>query len=151
MPGRPGSGGKGGKVPYHRSLKVVHVLFELFQGLVLVLGALHYGRDAGRSDIFQDGLELIRRGRILGDVEVERVAPNSSLRRIIAGLVLRRRLGDFGGHLLQEKGYANRSRRAGLVEEGDDVGRLVLNLGPRVSTASIEHIAPMESFGPRRE
>ena len=50
----------------------------------------------------------------------------AGLSGMVAGLVLRSRLGRIGRDLLQERRYLCRGRRIGLVEKGDDVTRFML-------------------------
>lgn len=112
---------------YHRSSKALGTLLEQPHSLALVRCAVDYGRDAALSHVLQDGLKLVGSGRVFGDVQLELGTLGSRLRRVVAGLVLGSMFGGVGRRLLQEGGDAHRGRRAGLVEEGDDVFGFVLH------------------------
>lgn len=115
------------RMTYHRPLEVVGALLEFPQGLLLVVCPLDHARDARRSDILKDGLQLVGRGRVLGDVQLKLLALGGlCLRCVIGRLVLGSSLGGGGRGLLQEVGNTDRGRGGGLVEEGDDVERFVL-------------------------
>lgn len=72
---------------------------------------------------------MVRRGNVLGDVELELLATGFGLRRVVAGLVDRRTGRRVGGGLLQQVGHPGRGRRPGLVEERNDVEGFMLRLG----------------------
>lgn len=123
-------------------LEVVGALLEFLQGLLDVVGALDDRAHLGGTNVTQDGLELVGGGSILGDVELKLLALGVSLVGVVAGLVLGSRLGGIGVHLLQEGSHAHRTRRLGLVEDGDDVLGLVLELGYEHSWVGILRGAP---------
>lgn len=103
---------------HQRSQKVVLVLLKLLQRIPIVPRALDDLRGPVLADVRQDRLHLVDGGRVLGDVELKRVAADRAVRGGV-------RLGACG-RLLQQVGDSDRGRRAGLVEEGDDVERLAL-------------------------
>lgn len=82
--------------------------------------------DLALPDVFEDGLELVGRGWFLGDVQLEVDTMGNSLRRVVARLILGGGRGGVRRGLLQYGGSPERGRRAGLVEEGDNVESFVL-------------------------
>lgn len=114
---------------YHGVLEAVGALLKFLQCLLDVVGPLDDRANLGRTNVTQDGLELVGGGSILGDVEFELLALGVSLVAVVAGLVLGSRLSGVGVHLLQEGGHAHRARQVRLVEDSDDVLGLVLERG----------------------
>ena len=88
---------------------------------------LDHLRDAALADVLEDRLHLLGRGRLLGDIELERVA--ARLARRVARLVLGGGRLRVGRDLPQQVGDAGRGRGVGLVKDRDDVERLALRLG----------------------
>lgn len=111
---------------YHRALEALGIRLELLEGFIFRLGALYDGADLGLVDIFEDGLELVSRRRLLGDVQLEVDTTGHCLSRVVARLVLSGGGGGIRRGLLQYGGSPERGRRAGLVKEGDDVESFVL-------------------------
>lgn len=114
---------------YYRPLEGLRTLLEYFQGFALIRGTFYDGFNARLANILQNSLELVRRWWIFGDVQLELGAVRGSLRRVVAGLVFGRSFGGIGRCLLEEVGNSDGGGRAGLVEEGDNVFRLVLKMG----------------------
>lgn len=86
---------------YHRPLKVVRVLLKLPQGLILRIGTFDYRPYALLPNIFENRPQLVGRGRIFRDVELELRLVGVRLMRVIAGLVLCSGLRRIGRCLLQ--------------------------------------------------
>lgn len=88
-------------VTYHWPQEVVPALLEPLQRILLVACALDNAGNPAGADVLQDGMHLILRGRVLGDVELEGVAARGGgLGGVVAGLVLCRSGLGAGGGLL---------------------------------------------------
>lgn len=114
---------------YQRPLEAAAIGLEFLQSLIFVGSSSDDGRGFGRTNVFENGLDLIRGGEVLSDVELELIgAPGVRLSRVVAGLIFGGRGGRVGGDLLEECCYPLGGRRPGLVEKGDDVeGGFALN------------------------
>jgi hypothetical protein len=77
---------------YHRPLETLRILLELLHRLVDRARTADNG--AGVADVVEDGHELVGRGRLLVDIEVEFGA---------LALVLGGSLADVGRDLLQQR------------------------------------------------
>lgn len=112
---------------YHRPLQALGILLEPSQRILLVGGAPNDGANALPAGIVENGAQLVGRRQALGDLELELGPPHRGrLGRVVAGLVLGRRLRGCSRRLAQRCCQPYRGRRARLVEQGDYVKRLVL-------------------------
>lgn len=114
------------KRTYHRPLEGVAVQLEFLQGFALVGSTADDAGHLAGANIFENGLDLVGSGKILGDVELELGTLGMSLSSVIAGLVLGCTGRGIGGSLLEDCCNPLRSWRASLVEESDDVESLML-------------------------
>lgn len=112
---------------YHRLLKGLRTLLEDLQCLALARSAFYDGWNGRLAHVLQNGLELIGGWWVFGDVQLELGAVRGCLCRVVAGLVFCGMLGGICRCLLEESGNTDRGRRAGLVEEGNNVLGLVLS------------------------
>lgn len=78
--------------------------------------------DAASSNILQDRLDLIVGGRILSHIELKLLTCGLCLARLVEG----GSSSGIGRDLLEKVGDSHGGRRASLVEDRDDVERLVL-------------------------
>jgi len=102
---------------YHRPDKVVRALLKLPQCFCLVGGTANNSWDTLRARILEDCLQLFRSRRVFGNLKLK-LGPSR--------LVLSRCLCCSSWSLLKNSSQPDRRRRAGLVEEGDDVERFML-------------------------
>lgn len=102
-------------------MQALAALLESLERILFVPGALDNLGEAAGADVAQDGLHLVGGGRVLGDVELKRLASGLCLGRVVAGLVERGADLGVGRDLLDEVGDADGRGRARLVEDGDDV------------------------------
>lgn len=106
------------RVTYQWPQQVLLVLLELFQCILIVPCALDNLRGAALANVLQDCLHLVDSWGVFGNVELKLVTA-------ALGIVSSIRLSACG-RLLQQIGNSHRGWGASLVEERDNVERLVL-------------------------
>lgn len=105
------------------------MLLQPPQRILLVPGALDDGArlDALRGGVVEDGAQLVRRGRLLGHVELELAALLVlGVVGVVRGLVLSGRLGGGCAGGAEDVEHACGGGEGGLVEECDHVEGFVL-------------------------
>lgn len=101
-------------ITYHGADKGLVVLTELLERVPVVLGALDELASSSLAEVLHDGLDLVDGGSVLGNVELERRTNSRAIVGRSSSLCLDRELLDKVGNL-------DRGRRAGLMEDSDDV------------------------------
>jgi hypothetical protein len=88
------------KRTHNWSQQTLAILPKRLQRILLVPRTFDELGNAAGANIAQNRLDLVSRGRVLGNVELERLASRLGLSRVVAGLVDRSASLGVGGDLL---------------------------------------------------
>jgi hypothetical protein len=113
-------------MPYHRPPKAVTVLLEFLERIAGGRRPFNDRSDAAIAHVIQYRSHLIRRWRVLRDVQFELFPVRVRLMLMSTGLILSGVLASSSRGLFQKCCDADRSWRACFMEERDDVAAGVL-------------------------